>query len=103
MTIRVITNGSVTSSRHYPLNDVQQAAEVMGVTTFGQIHQQLRGLFPDAQISIFSDLTKLRNHHHFNQLLLDGEGERLFLISQTAGMFHNNTENMKKQGLCVWD
>ncbi len=57
-------------AQRYLLDDVEQAAEVMGAAALGEIHQQLRGLFPDGQISIFSDLTQLRNHHHLDQLLL---------------------------------
>ncbi len=57
-------------AQRYLLDDVEQAAEVMRAAALGEVHQQLRGLFPDGQISIFSDLTQLRNHHHLDQLLL---------------------------------
>lgn len=54
----------------YPLNDVQQAGEVVRVAALGEVHQQLGGLFPDGQVPVFSYRTELGDHHRLNQLIL---------------------------------
>lgn len=55
----------------YPLNDVQQAGEMVCVAALSQVHQQLGGLFSDSQVPVFSYPTELGDHHHFNQLILE--------------------------------
>lgn len=59
----------------YPLNDVQQAGEVVCVAAFSKVYQQLGGLFSDGQVPVFSYPTELRDHHHFNQLILERVNE----------------------------
>lgn len=61
--------------RVYPLNDVQQAGEVVRVAALSEVHQQLSGLFSDSQVPIFSYPTELGDHHHFNQLILEQDKE----------------------------
>lgn len=67
----------------YPLNDIQQAGEVVSVASLSEVDQQLGGLLSDSKVPVFSYSTELGDHHHFYQLILgqvDEEHKRKFHI-----------------------
>lgn len=53
-----------------PLDDVQQAAEVVRVAALGQVHQQLGGLLPDGRVAVVGDGAELGDDHRLDQLVL---------------------------------
>lgn len=56
----------------HPLDDVQQAAEVVRVAALGQVHQQLGGLLAHGRVAVVGDGAELRDDHCLDQLVLEG-------------------------------
>lgn len=56
----------------YLLYDIQQAAEVMGIATLSQVHQQLGGQFANLVVFIFWDMRQLGDDQ-INQFLLQSK------------------------------
>lgn len=68
-------SGIVACVRVHPLDDVQQAGEVVGGAALGQVHQQLRGLLSHCQVPVLGYPTELGDHDHLYQLVLEDRGK----------------------------
>lgn len=70
--ISAVTETGGETRSPYLLYDIQQAAEVMGIATLSQVHQQLGGQFANLVVFIFWDMRQLGDDQ-IDQFLLQSE------------------------------